>query len=144
LVPRDKSSSSARDSSASCSSKSDVSTIAEAPASSIWRTLSIVSDKGVEATTMGLLSFMPRYCIEMSIIFHLRRWFPPACLQALLLSLQAVRCAAFLRGRACRRERSKRAIGAQRRLAPPSAARRPPRDCCAQASYIWLRDRHIP
>ena len=51
--------------------------MAEAPASSMRRTLSMLSESGVDETTIGPLSFKPRYCVEKSIIPHLRQPQPP-------------------------------------------------------------------
>src|SRR5208337_2755365 len=44
------------------------------------RTLSIGSESGVEETTIGPFSFKPRYCVEKSIIPHLRQPSPPVLL----------------------------------------------------------------
>src|SRR6516164_524679 len=105
--------------------------MADAPASSMRRTFSSDSESGVEEITIGPLSLRPRYFVDTSIILILRQAGLPVFPQA---SLRA-RYGASRRGLAWLPGPSKRATGARRHPARPSAVPQPVLDCCARASY---------
>src|SRR5581483_11289652 len=142
-VPRSRSSSRARDSSASCSSKRDVSTMADAPDSSMRTIFSTDSDMGVDDTTMGPFSLRPRYVVEKSIILRLRRLPGASSLPACHFVLEE-RCGESRRVQALRPEQSTHATDARRHPVLLSATRPPARDSRGPAWCNALRDTHTP